>query len=161
MNDEMTREEKIQACEDLRTRQEKIERCKEIDRQMYSVRHKLSNVCRTWRRDDDHVFAVHVERPLSGPNYFFLHKVQSPSLFDSGHRLCFKNLKDIRDFMEHIDAVKERDLETTAGYYETWTTQALDKFLAFSTYRVLDEFSGEQILAISHLDNMHPRHEKK
>lgn len=70
-----------------------------------------------FRHENDHVYAIHVNRSASEErDFFFRDKVECATLFASGHRFCFKNIRDIRDFLAFFDERLEAEHKRIDGF---------------------------------------------
>jgi hypothetical protein len=80
----------------------------------------ISKITQPFRHQNDHIYAVHINRSASCErDYYYTDIVKSEVLWSSGHRLCFKSIRDIRDFLSFYDQRMSMEFELLDTYYES------------------------------------------
>ena len=113
----------------------------------------IKRMTNQFRADDDHVYAIHINRSASEDrNFFYRDIVKCDTLFASGHRLCFKSLRDMRDFLSFYDARFEQERKRTEEYCNSSYPIDKKEKLAADLKAVMDPVFEERLTVLEFED---------
>jgi hypothetical protein len=106
-----------------------------------------------FRHEDDHVYAITVNRSASeARDYFYRDIVKCDTLWASGHRFCFKNLRDIRDFLEFFEERFGEECKRIEDYCDDAYPDTKKAQLAVALQAVVDPVCEERFAVCDLLD---------
>jgi len=106
----------------------------------------ITRMTRTFRAEDDKIWAIHINRSASeARDYFFRDEVTCETLRASGHRLCFKNIRDIRDFLAFFDERMKEEADRLDAYCDEAYSPAKKEMLALALKSIMAPVIEERL----------------